>query len=182
MNLAKFLRNLTACMLLSVLFGCSSQLPTSQTTFNRSEAVKARINLALAYLDQHDLPKAKENIDKALSHDQNDYLPHSVLAYYYQQIGDQVRAEQAYQQALKLSNNRPDVLNNYGTFLCKQAKFDQAYQQFEQAVKSEQPYYHQADSLENIVLCAKQEPNLAKVNEALSQLEKLDKARAAVLR
>ncbi|ASU15102.1 type IV pilus biogenesis/stability protein PilW [Actinobacillus pleuropneumoniae] len=182
MNLAKFLRNLTACMLLSVLFGCSSQLPTSQTTFNRSEAVKARINLALAYLDQHDLPKAKENIDKALSHDQNDYLPHSVLAYYYQQIGDQVHAEQAYQQALKSSDNRPDVLNNYGTFLCKQAKFDQAYQQFEQAVKSEQPYYHQADSLENIVLCAKQEPNLAKVNEALSQLEKLDKARAAALR
>ena len=83
---------------------------------------------------------------------------------------------------MKLSDNRPDVLNNYGTFLCKQAKFEKAYQQFEQAVKSEQPYYHQADSLENIVLCAKQEPNLAKVNEALSQLEKLDKARAAALR
>ncbi|WP_150539293.1 type IV pilus biogenesis/stability protein PilW [Actinobacillus vicugnae] len=182
MNIAKFLRNLTACTLLFALFGCSSNYVPSQVTFNRSEAVKARINLALAYLEQNDLPKAKENIDKALSHDQNDYLPHSVLAYYYQQIGDQIHAEQAYQQALKLSNNRPDVLNNYGTFLCKQAKFEQAYQQFEQAVKSEQPYYHQADSLENIALCAKQEPNLGKLNQALNQLEKLDKARADKLR
>lgn len=182
MNLVKLLRNLTAYMLLSTLFGCSSHLPPSQTTFNRSEAVKARINLALAYFEQHDLPKAKENIDKALNHDQNDYLPHSVLAYYYQEVGEPDQAERAYQQALKLSHNRPDVLNNYGTFLCKQAKFDQAYQQFELAVKSEQPYYHQADSLENIVLCAKQEPNLTKVNEALRQLEKLDKARAATLR
>lgn len=180
---AKFLRKITACMAIVLLAACSSQQESSsEPEFNRSEAVKARINLALAYLEQNDFPKAKQNIDKALAHDGKDYLPYSVLAYYYQQTGEVENAEKAYQQALNLSENRPDVLNNYGTFLCKQGQFQQAYQQFEQAVKSPKTYYHQADSLENIILCAKKEPNPQKVNETLTQLEKLDKARANLLK
>ena len=79
---AIFSKILTACAVL-FLTGCiSSQIDPE---FNHSEALKARINLALAYLEQQDYPKAKENIDKAIAHDRNDYLPYSVLAYYYQQ-------------------------------------------------------------------------------------------------
>lgn len=184
MSFAKFFRFLTACSVIFWLSACSSSSPTSTapTEFNRSEAVKARINLALAYLEQNDFPKAKENIDKAIAHDKNDYLPQSVLAYFYQQTGDNTNAAQAYQTALRLSQNRPDVLNNYGTFLCKQGQFESAYRQFELALKSEQPYYHQADTLENIVLCAKQEPNLTKAQAALAQLEKLDMQRTKGLK
>lgn len=187
MTFAKFFRNLTACSVALWLVACANQ--TTQVDFNRSEAVKARINLALAYLEQSDFPKAKENIDKALEHDVKDYLPHSVLAYYYQQTGDSQKAEEAYQQALKLSktqskNNqvRPDVLNNYGTFLCKQKQFDKAYQQFETALTSQEAYYNQADTLENIALCANMEKNVAKRNEALEALAKLDQTRADKLR
>lgn len=187
MTFAKFFRNLTACSVALWLVACANQ--TTQVDFNRSEAVKARINLALAYLEQSDFPKAKENIDKALEHDVKDYLPHSVLAYYYQQTGDNQKAEEAYQQALELSktqskNNqvRPDVLNNYGTFLCKQKQFDKAYQQFETALTSQEAYYNQADTLENIALCANMEKNVAKRNEALEALAKLDQTRADKLR
>lgn len=187
MTFAKFFRNLTACSVALWLVACTNQ--TTQVDFNRSEAVKARINLALAYLEQSDFPKAKENIDKALEHDAKDYLPHSVLAYYYQQTGDSHKAEETYQQALELSktqskNNqvRPDVLNNYGTFLCKQKQFDKAYQQFETALTSQEAYYNQADTLENIALCANMEKNVAKQNRALEALAKLDQARADKLR
>lgn len=72
MTFAKFFRNLTACSVALWLVACANQ--TTQVDFNRSEAVKARINLALAYLEQSDFPKAKENIDKALEHDVKDYL------------------------------------------------------------------------------------------------------------
>ena len=187
MTFAKFFRNLTACSVALWLVACANQ--TTQVDFNRSEAVKARINLALAYLEQSDFPKAKENIDKALEHDVKDYLPYSVLAYYYQQTGDNQKAEEAYQKALELSktqskNNqvRPDVLNNYGTFLCKQKQFDKAYQQFETALTSQEAYYNQADTLENIALCANMEKNVAKRNEALEALAKLDQTRADKLR
>ena len=186
MTFAKFFRHLTACSVLW-LTACITQ--TAQVDFNRSEAVKARINLALAYLEQSDFPKAKENVDKALEHDGKDYLPYSVLAYYYQQTGDNAKAEDAYRQALELSkvqtkNNqsRPDVLNNYGTFLCKQKQFDKAYQQFETTLTSQEAYYNQADTLENIALCANMEKNVAKQNEALEALAKLDQTRADKLR
>ncbi|AUI66426.1 MULTISPECIES: type IV pilus biogenesis/stability protein PilW [Glaesserella] len=187
MNFAKFLPKLTAFSLVLWLTAC--QAPTEQTTFNRSEAVKARINLALAYLEQSDFPKAKENIDKALEHDNKDYLPHSVLAYYYQQIGDYSKAEHTYQQAIELSKPhsknaqaRPDVLNNYGTFLCKQKQFDKAYQQFDTALTSQESYYNQADTLENVALCANMAKDLAKQNKAVDDLAKLDQSRAEKLR
>lgn len=179
MNFATFSKILTACFVF-FLAGCTASQVNPE--FNRSEALKARVNLALAYLEQKDYPKAKENIDKAITHDGNDYLPYSVLAYYYQQTGDISHSQEAYKKALKLSQNSPDVLNNYGTFLCKQGQFTQAYQQFEQAIQSQQAYYHQADTLENIILCAKSEPNSQKFNEAFAQLEKLDKIRADKLR
>ncbi|MDH2998494.1 type IV pilus biogenesis/stability protein PilW [Pasteurellaceae bacterium LFhippo2] len=189
MKLAKLFRNLTACSLSLWLIGCSNQTETTSTDFNRSEAVKARVNLAVAYLEQNDFPKAKENIDKALIHDPSDYLPYSVLAYYYQQIGDTLNATQTYQKAIEFSQSqnkdklaRPDVLNNYGAFLCKQGKFDQAYQQFDLALKSSLPYYHQADTLENIILCAHQAKNVDKKIEALQNLEKLDEERAKNLK
>lgn len=193
MPFAHFLRYLTACSLSFYLVGCANLPSTpqdeSQPHKTTSEAVKARINLALAYLEQNDFPKAKQNIDKALNHDNQDYLPYSVLAYYYQQIGEQSNAEITYQKALELSQAqtkdkqpRPDVRNNYGAFLCKQGNFAQAYQQFEWALQSNAPYYHQADTLENIALCANQAKNRAKQTEALMQLEKLDRQRANRLR
>lgn len=181
MNFAKCVQKLTACIVIFSLSACVSQtsLDQSPNDFNRSEAVKARINLALAYIEQNDLPKAKQNIDKALEHDRHDYLPHSVLAYYYQHIGELNQAEEAYQQAMRLSEAqshdkqpRPDVQNNYGTFLCKQGKFEAAYRQFEQALTNTQPYYHQVDTLENIALCADQAQDITKRHYALQQLKK----------
>lgn len=124
-----------------------------------------------------------------MEHDINDYLPHSVLAYYYQQVGDTNKAEKAYQAAIQLSQKQnhntqasPDILNNYGTFLCKQGKFEQAYSQFNLVLESEQPYYHQSDTLENLALCAYEAGNHQLKEDALTQLVKLDTNRAEKLR
>lgn len=187
MSFAKIYRFLTACLSAILLVACVNT--SSQIAFNRSEAVKARINLALAYLEQNDFAKAKENIDKALIHDETDYLPYSVLAYYHQQIGETENAEQTYRKAIALSQTqsndqspRPDVLNNYGTFLCKHGQFAQAYNEFERALASKQPYYHQADTLENMVLCAEIAKDSPKQQQAFEQLRKLNTEKASMLR
>lgn len=173
MRFVKYLPFCTACITILTATGCV----TTETPFDHSEAVKARVNLALAYLEQQDYPKAKENIDKALAHNNQDYLPYSALAYYYQQTDDVANAQSAYQTAIKLSQARPDVLNNYGTFLCKQGQYQHAFAHFEQALNSSQPYYHQADTLENIILCAKQSGDLERKQQALMQLRTLDEKR-----
>ena len=187
MQFAKFCRNLTAYLVLLWLVGCTTT--TQKSEFQRSQAVEARLKLALAYLEQNDFPKAKQNIDKALSHDQQDYLPHSVLAYYYQQIGENSLAEETYQAAIKMSKTQsqdqspsPDVLNNYGTFLCRQGKFELAYPLFEQALMSKASYYNQADTLENMAICANQQKNAKLQYQALAQLAKQAPERAEQLR
>ena len=78
---------------------------------------------------------------------------HSALAHYYQQQGEIENAHREYEIAVNLNHKQGDVHNNFGTFLCSQKKFEQAQQQFELALNSPN-YYHQADTFENIVLCA----------------------------
>lgn len=161
MFFVKYLRFGIAYSLLAGLSGCINQ--PSQEIFNRTEAMQARANLALAYLADADFAKAKENIDKALAHDNQHYLPYSILAYYHQQQDHHELAEQYYQQALALSRKQredrqpaPDVANNYGTFLCQQGKWAQAKQQFESALGASTSYYHQAETEQNLVLCQPQ--------------------------
>ncbi len=182
MTFVKIAKNLTAYFVIFILTACVSS--KTDLSVDHNEAMKARINLALAYLKENNYPKAKLNIDKAIEHNDKDYLPYSVLAYYYQQVGDNLKAEESYLQAVSLSKNfaknnqaSPSVLNNYGTFLCMQGQFEAAYQQFEQALQSELPYYRQADTLENIIICAKSEKNEERKNDALEQLEKIDSER-----
>lgn len=165
----------------SLLLSACVSLPTEQN-LEKDNAARARINLALAYLAENEYPKAKENIDKALVHNDKNYLAYSVQAYYFQQIGEIDAAEKSYQQALHLSRNAPDVLNNYGAFLCRQGNSKQANQVFEQALNTERPYYSAADTLENMVLCAKADNDQAKVEAFLQRLENYDKARAQVLK
>lgn len=187
MKFVKITKNLTACLIALILTACVSK--KIESSIDNNEAMKARLNLALAYLKQNNYPKAKLNIDRAIEHNNQDYLPYSVLAYYYQQIGNNKKAIENYQQAIILSKKdsktnspSPSVLNNYGTFLCLKGQFEEAYQQFELALQSELPYYHQADTLENIIICAQSEHNKTKKAHAFIQLEKIDSERAKQLK
>ena len=109
--------------------------------------------MALGYLQQEDFVQAKLNLDKAFEHDERYYLVHSALAHFYQLQGDTEKAKQAYLQAIKLDDKQGDVYNNFGAFLCGQGEFEQAYSQFNAALAAPN-YYHQADTYENIALCA----------------------------
>ncbi|MCW9710033.1 type IV pilus biogenesis/stability protein PilW [Avibacterium sp. 21-586] len=162
-----------------LLCACVSP-PPSKEEFDKQQAAKARVELGIAYLEQRELTLAKQNLDKALAYAPNYYLVHSALAYFYQLQGDNERAENAYLSALKLDGKQGDVLNNYAVFLCKQGRFAQAYQQFQQALNSPN-YYQQTDTYENFALCALAEKNSALYQQYRSLVEKLDPQRAQVL-
>lgn len=187
MCIAKFHRLFTACICFFCFSGCVSH--TTQYDFDRQEALKARISLAIAYLEQDEFSKARENIDRALAHNPDDYLPHSLLSYYYQRLNQIELAIQSYQTALALSRKQnntlqpsPDVLNNYGTFLCHLQQFEQAHQLFEQALKSNSPYYHQIETLENVIHCAIQATDMIKAEQYLGHLHSLSPDKAQKLK
>lgn len=177
----KIVKFLNALFLLLGLSACSNLHNSDEkVNFDKQSAAKSRVELGLAYLAEQNLPLAKVNLEKAKNHQPDYYLPYLGLAYFYQKIGEVVLAEQHYQQALTLSKAQGDVLNNYATFLCTQARFTEAFDFFQQALESDK-YTNLADSYENIVLCAYEANDLHRAKIALEKLQLLDSNRAANL-
>jgi len=106
---------------------------------------------------------------------------HSAFAHFYQLQGDTEKAQQAYLQAIKLDDKQGDVYNNFGAFLCGQGEFEQAYSQFNAALAAPN-YYHQADTYENIALCAFAGKQTDVYQQALDKLRQVDPSRAEKLR
>ena len=86
-----------------------------------------------------------------------------------------------YLQAIKLDDKQGDVYNNFGAFLCGQGEFEQAYSQFNAALAAPN-YYHQADTYENIALCAFAGKQTDVYQQALDKLRQVDPSRVEKLR
>ena len=120
---------------------------------NSEEKAAARIALGIGYLEQGNMSKAQENLEIALKHAPNYYRSQITMAHYYERVGENSEANELYEKAVRMHSRNGNVLNNYGTFLCKQGDYQQADQYFNRAI--EQPYYYQiSGSYENAAFCA----------------------------
>ncbi|WP_394125831.1 type IV pilus biogenesis/stability protein PilW [Vibrio hepatarius] len=154
---------LTLSLLLS---GCMTTEVTSTTPIESRprERSDARVELGIGYLKQGNMIKARENFEIALLHDPNYSRAQLSLAHYFEQVGETQSAQSLYSTALKQHPYNGDVLNNYGTFLCKQKHYDQADDLFNQAIK--QPsYYLISVSFENAALCSLKSGNKQRARE-----------------
>ncbi|WP_158140835.1 type IV pilus biogenesis/stability protein PilW [Vibrio furnissii] len=117
------------------------------------EMAESRIALGLGYLDNGRMIKARENLEKALQHAPHYYRAQLSMAHYFEIVDETDAARQAYRAALRDHPKNGNVLNNYGTFLCKHGEYQQADTYFNRAV--EQPYYYLISaSYENAAFCA----------------------------
>ena len=143
-------------MLIS-LAGCVSEpLPEGferSSNFDQVEAAKTRISLGLTYLKNGNYTQAKINLDKALEFAPRLADAHYSIAYYYQLVEENARAEESYNNALKLDSDNADIANSYGAFLCQQGRYEEAKTYFLKAVNS-QTYASSAETYENMALCS----------------------------
>lgn len=141
-------------LLLTLLSGCVTVTSEQNAgEFDNIEAAEARISLGLGYMEAGDRQKARENLELAVQYAPDYYRSQISIAYYYQQVGENELAESSYKKALRSSPNNGNVLNNYGVFLCKHARYDEAQQAFSKAIK--QPYYYLVSaSYENAAMCS----------------------------
>ncbi|TMP37461.1 type IV pilus biogenesis/stability protein PilW [Pseudoalteromonas rubra] len=170
-----------------VLSGCvtetryaNSDKPVVQSKASREDAAKTRISLALQYLANGNNTQAKYNLERALTLAPQLPEAHYSLAYYYEQVGENARAEQAYQKALALAPKDPNTLNNYGTFLCRIGKYDEATEQLFKAIEIPS-YIRVAQSYENLALCALRQDNFELALEYLGSAEKHNGQRQSTL-
>ncbi|ABR75375.1 type IV pilus biogenesis/stability protein PilW [Actinobacillus succinogenes] len=174
MKLCKF----TPHFLFSLFLCACSSLPDED--FDKQQAAKARVELALGYLAQNNPMQAKLNLDKALNYAPDYYLVHSALAYFHHQQGNIELADNAYRKAISLDDDQGDVHNNYGTFLCSLGKAEQGIEQFRKALSAKY-YYNQTDTYENLAICAYSVKNRAVYQESIDLLRKISPTRAAEL-
>ncbi len=109
--------------------------------------------LGLAYLRQGDIPRAEAKLKKALELDKNNGAAHHYMAEVYKRMDDPEYAEKHYKLAVKLNTEDSMLLNNYGAFLCSQARFDDAETYF---LKAALVHRNRTPELayENMALCA----------------------------
>ena len=129
------LRAALSVVLVSLLAGCVSSGDSSAMTTDkgRNEAREAYVQLGLGYLQQGMTGQAKVPLRKALELDKSDPDTNAALALVYQSEMEPGLAEQAFRTAL---DRRPDdarILNNYGSFLYEQQRYQEASAQFQKA-------------------------------------------------
>jgi type IV pilus assembly protein PilF len=123
---------------------CLATLPlcccvtTGDTHVGQSPAAAGEANLQLgaAYLQQGNLPVAKEKLEKAGKQTPKDPVVHGMLGLLYHRLGDDKQAEKEYRTALELAPGDPEQLNNYAVFLCDVGRADEGVSRFEEAAKN----------------------------------------------
>lgn len=114
---------------------------------------ESRIALGLGYLESGSTIRAHDNLQQALTHAPQYYRSQLSMAHYYETVGEDSKAEEMYKRSLRQHTKNGNVLNNYGTFLCKRGQYQHADKMFNRAI--EQPYYYLIPaSYENAAFCA----------------------------
>lgn len=139
------------------LISCASDTAKQATTENLTAATY-NVQLGLGYLQEKDMPRAKQKLLLALKQAPKWPVAYDAMAYYLDSTGEIKQAESYYRQALRLDPNSGASLNNYGTFLCKQKKYDEAVSYFLKAA-NQINYLNTAEAYENAGLCALKAPN-----------------------
>jgi len=155
------------CVLLFLLFltlsSCSSVQMNKEKKNDRDikkieTAAVINAQLGLLYLDKHDISRAKQKLLLAL--EEAPKLPEIwyAMGYFLETTGSKQEARTHYLKALALAPKRGDVLNNYGTYLCRMGDYQGAIAQFTLAVK-DPGYLEPAAAYENAGLCAMKIPD-----------------------
>jgi type IV pilus assembly protein PilF len=123
--------------LLMVLAGCvSTHSPHLSDSHAEADAAEDNTQLAWAYMQQGNLERAKDKLDRALKEDPTNANVHRVYALFYARINDQKRAEAEFREALRLAPGDPNQLNFYGVYLCGQHRVDEGITKMLQAANN----------------------------------------------
>lgn len=139
-----FLRLVATALFMAALAACTNggngNVKQESKEAEKNEAARINTELGQKYMQQGNLKVALEDLNKALSYDPDYVDAHTVLGLLYERIGDAKQAEDHYRRASQLRPKGGNELNNYGTFLCKVGRYDEANGYFERAIAD--PFYN----------------------------------------
>ncbi len=102
---------------------------------DRIESAKLRTELGFNYFLRGQMAVALEEIRSAIASNQNYGPAYNVLGLIHMDLGENLKAEDAFKRALTLLPGDSDTLNNYGWFLCQTKRERESIALFLQALK-----------------------------------------------
>jgi len=122
----------------------------SETRRNNSNIL---VELGQRYYARGEYEIALEKLNSALSIDPSSASAHTVIAILYETIGNTTAAADHYRQSLRFGSKQGDILNNYGSWQCRQRNYTEADETFRRALAD--PFYKTPESaLANAGTCA----------------------------
>lgn len=169
-------------LVMSSLVACASDPATVKKEKDQREAAKMNVQLASGYIQRGQLDVAQEKLEKAIEQDP-DYVPgYTTMAVLKEMIGEPNEAENYYLDAMDVDPRNPELQNNYGQFLCKQGKLEEAVEYLEKAIKN--PFYETPEKAHaNMGYCLMQgdKPDYKKAEESLRKAIKVNPQMPAAL-
>lgn len=144
-----------------ILAGCAGrgagsgdkELATISDQTNTQKRANIRLQLAISYYEKHQNETALDEIKQAIQIEPNFADAYGVRALIYMDMGETRLADDNFQHALRLSPEDPDLINNYGWFLCQNKRPAESIDYFERALKS-RTYQSPAKALNNAGMCS----------------------------
>ncbi|AXA89870.1 type IV pilus biogenesis/stability protein PilW [Massilia sp. YMA4] len=130
-----------------------ADLPTLSDTTAAQKRAQIRMQLAVGYYEQGQLPVALDEIKKAVAADPEYADAWGMRALIYMAMGETTLADDNFRRALQLAPGNPDIANNYGSFLCQNGRVKESFKYFDTALASRQ-YASPEKALNNAGNCA----------------------------
>lgn len=143
-----------------LLAGCVSQTTvetrsvTDTALADARRRAELRTQLASEYYQRGNFVVALEETRQAEKSDSSYYQAYNVRALVYMELREDALARQAFEKALSLAPNDPDVMNNFGWFLCLRGEPDRGMGYFRR-VQADPLYATPEKALLNAGLCAR---------------------------
>lgn len=156
----RHLRFLLLCLILPLAACVTSQtspeFPGSKVSMTR--ASDDNVALAMQYLKIGDRNTAMQKVQKAIDENPDNANAYTAEALIYTADGETGKADDAYKKAMRKAPGDPEILNNYGRFLCLGGKSKESLDYFVKAANN--PRYATPDgAYSNAGLCALQIPD-----------------------
>lgn len=106
---------------------------------NLEQASLTNVQLGVGYLKRGQYEIAQNKLEKAIEQNPDNVVAYTTMAFLLMQINMMDEAEEYYLDALDIREDDPELINGYGTYLCRTERVDEAMAQFEKAYNN--PFY-----------------------------------------
>lgn len=166
----------TCAVMLGALWlsGCvSTTLEGPATRTNPEQAVALNVKMGIEYMEQGNLARAHDKLDKALAIDPGNPDALQTRALIYQLQGENELANTLFERALSAAPNFTRARNNYAAFLYSRGRIAEACDQLERATANIE-YDDRAQLFTNLGLCQRELGNLEAARASLQRAQDIN--------